>query len=65
MGKVWGTYHRQVPGPGVLVIPLARGTNPCIGLAVSQDPRAPTCLGEYGTRARPTQGKFANPTKTY
>ena len=24
MGKVWGTYHRQVPGPGVLVIPLAR-----------------------------------------
>ena len=41
MGKVWGTYHRQVPGPGVLVIPLARGTNPCIGLAVSQDPRAP------------------------
>lgn len=41
MGKVWGTYHRQVPGPGVLVIPLTRGTNPCIGLAVSQDPRAP------------------------
>ena len=36
MGKVWGTYHR-----GVLVIPLTRGTNPCIGLAVSQDPRAP------------------------
>ena len=25
----------------------------------------PTCMGEYGTRAGPTQGKFANPTKTY
>ena len=50
---------------GVLVIPLTRGTNPCIGLAVSQDPRAPRVWGEYGTRACPTQGKFANPTKTY
>ena len=35
---------------GVLVIPLTRGTNPCIGLAVSQDPRAPRIwekLAEY------------------
>ena len=30
---------------GVLVIPLTRGTNPCIGLAVSQDPRAPRVWG--------------------
>ena len=44
MGKVWGTYHR-----GVLVIPLTRGTNPCIGLAVSQDPRAPRVWGSSGT----------------
>ena len=49
---------------GVLVIPLTRGTNPCIGLAVSQDPRAPRVWGSMG-HACPTQGKFANPTKTY
>ena len=35
---------------GVLVIPLTRGTNPCIGLAVSQDPRAPRV---WGNAARP------------
>ena len=34
---------------GVLVIPLTRGTNPCIGLAVSQDPRAPRVWGSSGT----------------
>ena len=53
MGKVWGTYHRQVPGPGVLVIPLTRGTNPCIGLAVSQDPRAPRVWGSMGHARAP------------
>jgi len=53
MGKVWGTYHRQVPGPGVLVIPLARGTNPCIGLAVSQDPRAPRVWESTGHARAP------------
>ena len=53
MGKVWGTYHRQVPGPGVLAIPLARGTNPCIGLAVSQDPRAPRVWGSMGHARAP------------
>ena len=34
---------------GVLVIPRTRGTNPCIGLAVSQDPRAPRVWGSSGT----------------
>ena len=48
MGKVWGTYHR-----GVLVIPLTRGTNPCIGLAVSQDPRAPRVWGSMGHARAP------------
>ena len=65
MGKVWGTYHRQVPGPGVLVIPLARGTNLCIGLAVSQDPRAPRIWEGTGPARGHARGKFANPKKTY
>ena len=34
---------------GVLVIPRTRGTNPCIGLAVSQDSRAPRVWGSSGT----------------
>ena len=53
MGKVWGTYHRRVLGPGVLVIPLTRGTNPCIGLAVSQDPRAPRVWESTGHARAP------------
>ena len=42
---------------GVLVIPLTRGTNPCIGLAVSQDPRAPRVWGSMvaATRIPPGQ----------
>ena len=38
---------------GVLVIPLTRGTNPCIGLAVSQDPRAPRVWGSMGHARAP------------
>ena len=38
---------------GVLVIPLTRGTNPCIGLAVSQDPRAPRVWGSTGHARAP------------
>ena len=63
MGKVWGTYHRRVLGTGVLVIPLTRGTNPCIGLAVSQDPRAPRIWEGTGPARAPARGKFANPKK--
>ena len=65
MGKVWGTYHRRVLGPGVLVIPLTRGTNPCIGLAVSQDPRAPCIWEGTGPARGHARGKFANPKTTY
>ena len=38
---------------GVLVIPRTRGTNPCIGLAVSQDPRAPRVWGSMGHARAP------------
>ena len=50
---------------GVLVIPLTRGTNPCIGLAVSQDPRAPRIWEGTGPARGHARGKFANPKKTY
>ena len=57
MGKVWGTYHR-----GGISHSTYTWNQPVHWTRRVPGSARPTCLGEYGTRACPAQGKFANPT---